>query len=583
MSVQNVRDAIERFLADSTPQVLCIRGAWGTGKIYTWKDVATQRRKVPGGIALSQYAYISLFGLNTIQEIKLDILQSTVASTQIGQLITAETLRERFDSAEGPAKRAFLWAARGIMGNRFDSLVAALSMTTAKQIIVFDDLERKGDKLNNSDVFGLTSYLTEERKCKVVLLLNELQLKPEDKAVFDSYLEKVVDISLRFDPTKEEIARIAIEETDMVADLVRNNVIHLGITNIRVIRKVLGMVKELAPLVSDYSCVVLENAAAIITLFGWSYLQPHNAPKLEYLKRVHTFSPQKDDADLDLQWRDLLASYNFTHASDFDLALLEGIEKGYFEKDKIEKHASVLHNADARNKVEKEMRSIWDDMHYSFVKPVDQVLDRFYESYMRNIEYQSMGDMVIFERLFRELGDPRSDDFVERYIAVNHDRPDALDISRLERMGEELTDKVREKILAAAASQSAALTNDEVVFRLAKLGFEDEYLELAAAMPVSEYIRILKSYEGAQQSDIQNAFRQYLRVGTSDSRPAMIMHKAGKALREIAKESLINRRRAMRLGLIQRLEAEEKAERKLLAAEQDARKASTTEHGREDE
>jgi hypothetical protein len=96
------------------------------------------------GIALSEYAYVSLFGLDSIQELKLNILQNTVASSKVGDFINDEALRDKLDRAEGPAKRTFLWAAKAIAGNRFESVLAALSATTARQIVVLDDLERKG-------------------------------------------------------------------------------------------------------------------------------------------------------------------------------------------------------------------------------------------------------------------------------------------------------------------------------------------------------------------------------------------------------------------------------------------------------
>ena len=76
MSVQKVRDAIERLLAKKTPQVLCIRGVWGTGKTYTWNDVLLNAAKAKK-VEAEKYGKVSLFGLNSIQEIKREIFQST--------------------------------------------------------------------------------------------------------------------------------------------------------------------------------------------------------------------------------------------------------------------------------------------------------------------------------------------------------------------------------------------------------------------------------------------------------------------------------------------------------------------------
>lgn len=137
---------------------------------------------------------------------------------------------------------------------------------TNRVIVCLDDFERKGAKLSNTDVLGLVTYLKEERDCKVVLLLNDMKL--DDRKTFDNYLEKVVDLDLRFEPTPEEIANIAIPEDgrDNIGEMVRANAITLGINNVRVIRKIIGLVRDVAPMLTEYSFRVTMNATSTITL-----------------------------------------------------------------------------------------------------------------------------------------------------------------------------------------------------------------------------------------------------------------------------------------------------------------------------
>ncbi len=553
MSVSNVRAAIQRFIEHPNAQVLCIRGEWGTGKTWTWEDVlkdAASKDKVKA----KKYAKASLFGLNSIKELKREIFQSAINPDQIGKPLNADSAKNLFESAKSWGK----WAANKASFLHDDALTAAIEVAALfarDQLILIDDLERKGEDLRSVDVLGFISQLRDERNSKVVLLLNDEEL--DDQEEFTSYLEKVVDVYLRFSPTEEEVARIAIPETDEVSVMVRNNSIELGIKNVRVIRKIFALAKHLEPMLSKYSKVVTHNSVGAITLLGWSHLQPKNAPPIEYLKRVHTYSPKTGDEDLDLKWRDLLLKYRYTHTSDYDLVLLKGLENGYFDPVEIEKHASELHQADARHKVELEVRAIWDDMHYSFTKPAEGILNAFHESYVRNIAFMTLGDMTVMERLFRELGDERSEELVDRYIAAHKDKPGAFDLDRLERFGEEMTTSIKEKIAAAEAEQAPKLDPDEVFIALAKRGFDEELYDVAAKLPVSEYIRILKSHEGPELSSIISGLRQYLNTGNLDARLYIVMDKAGAALREIATESPINARRARRLGLIQRLEAKE--------------------------
>jgi len=95
MSVQNVRAAISQFLATDTPQVLCVRGDWGTGKTYNWQKLVKELRGSKATIALGQYAYVSLFGVNSITQLKGSILQNTVQRSQIGDEISEESVRAK--------------------------------------------------------------------------------------------------------------------------------------------------------------------------------------------------------------------------------------------------------------------------------------------------------------------------------------------------------------------------------------------------------------------------------------------------------------------------------------------------------
>jgi Cdc6-like AAA superfamily ATPase len=76
VSVELVKKAMLKFLADPTPEVLCIEGKWGTGKTYAWGDAVRQAASAKA-MHITKYAYVSLFGLNNPS----DIVQSVFANT----------------------------------------------------------------------------------------------------------------------------------------------------------------------------------------------------------------------------------------------------------------------------------------------------------------------------------------------------------------------------------------------------------------------------------------------------------------------------------------------------------------------
>jgi hypothetical protein len=551
MSITNVRAGILRFLESDKPQVLCIRGAWGTGKTYTWDDVLA-KAMVDNKIKAQKYAKASLFGLNSLKELKREIFQSSVDIAEIGKPFDIKNVRRNVKTAMSWGK----WLATKASFLHEDAVTAFIEMEALyarDQLILIDDLERKGEELRSVDVLGYISQLRDDRGSKVVLLLNDEEL--EDEPEFTSYLEKVVDVYLRFDPSGTEIAYIAVPETDKLSVLVRDNAIALGIDNVRVIRKLLTLVRDLAPSLTKYSETVTRNAAAAITLLGWSYFQPKLAPPLDYLKRVNTYSQSSVDEKLDLKWRDILRNYGFTHASEFDLLLLKGIENGYFDTTEIEKHGKELHRADERGKADKEMEAVWSEVHFSFTSPAQAILDKFFDTYNRNIEFISIGEMAALEGLFRELGDDRSDALVDNYIAYNKDNPGAFDLDRMEMFGQELPPAVMERIAVVKAAHVPQLSADEVLMALEERGFEEKVYDAASKLSVDDYLRILKSHEGNDLRQIMTGLKKYVNTSGLDPRILTVMEKAGEALRQLAAENPLNKRRAMSLGLIQRLDA----------------------------
>jgi hypothetical protein len=92
MTVALVRQAIHAFLRTPNPQVLCIRGKWGVGKTFIWDEVFNQA-KVDGSVALPYYCYVSLFGLQSIDEVRQTIFENRVTTKKIEIEPSLESLR----------------------------------------------------------------------------------------------------------------------------------------------------------------------------------------------------------------------------------------------------------------------------------------------------------------------------------------------------------------------------------------------------------------------------------------------------------------------------------------------------------
>ena len=179
---------------------------------------------------------MSLFGINSLDDLKLTVFENS------------NFLLKEDASTTGQAKEAGNWLYKlgrkstpiagelPLIGKLIKTGGALFFSTVRDQIVCIDDLERRGSGLAVKDVLGLISFLKEQRRCKVALLLNEDELDDDGRAEFDGNLEKVIDVKLSFMPTVAESVAIALTVPGSVNDRLKANCTRLGIANIRVIR-----------------------------------------------------------------------------------------------------------------------------------------------------------------------------------------------------------------------------------------------------------------------------------------------------------------------------------------------------------
>lgn len=566
MSTERVQEEVKKFLKSKEPEVLCLRGNWGTGKTYNWKTIAKAAKDEKGGIGFGTYAYVSLFGVNSIADVKMQIIQSTHATSSIGEELTSGRWTVLWDKMEQKVKQTTAWAASALAKSQFEAAMAAMAVTINKQIICIDDIERKGAGLRASDILGLVSYFKEERECKVAILLNDLVLEGTDKKDFFAYLEKVVDINLLFAPTPSESAKIALEEMEgpqKLKEMVIERVTTLGIDNVRVIRKIFRLVVMIADQLDGYASEVLQNVVSSLVLFGWSYYQPELAPPTNYLcdsrSEWGTINDKDKQTEDERKWGLLLDNYGFAYTDRFDLVLIKGVADGYFQNEAVAEHAAELHKRGEANAAQNELRAAWDVYHYSFRNTDLEVLDALYSAFNKNIEFCNVGNVVSLVNLFRELGDTkRAQEMLDAFLTTKKNLKGAFDIDHFHLRDQEVPKDVKEAFAKAQQAQKPDYTVDDALMRLKDEGYNDEVTIGLAAAPTKEYLRVFMSYEGSETlGEILRGVSQYLRVHGINRYAEAIMDRSGEALRMIAKISPLNEQRARSWGLIQRLEKSE--------------------------
>jgi KAP family P-loop domain len=315
LSIELAKKALGKFIGTSAAETICIRGKWGVGKTYACKQYlneAIEKRTV----ALPYYSYVSLFGLNSADTLRQAIFENlnptqaeastytfddrlTLLAKRGGQF--ASKISSVTDNLKLPLVDAYV---RTISGG----IRQIVALTISRTIIFIDDFERKGRDLKVTDILGVISELKEEKQCKILLIMNMDVLSAMDKTDFDTYFEKVIDISLEFAPTAEEIVGIALSGKGQIYDWLRSDCIQLKILNIRIIRKIERLIHQLYPIVDTLDSSVMRNIVHEVVLFGWSVYSGEGAPTLEYLTykryRQRFLSQERaNSSEVELRWR----------------------------------------------------------------------------------------------------------------------------------------------------------------------------------------------------------------------------------------------------------------------------------------
>lgn len=557
MSTELVKAEIFRFLEDPHAEVLCIRGDWGVGKTFAWRQFLSEAEDA-NRLAFDNYAYVSLFGLNSLDSLRYTIFESTVAKGKFVAGPDTNTLRSLLQKSKnlGRKGRYIYDSFLTIVGKKDagDALARAAFLLVRNQLICLDDLERAGTALEMRDVLGLTSFLKEQRNCKVVLLLNLDQMKDNEKDEFDRQLEKVVDVFLHFGPTPQEAAAIAIIKDQPVGISLREHTVELGIKNIRVIKKIERLALQLANILSEYHAGVVKQAIATVALSGWSHLQPGSAPPLDFIRNHNRIVASRhsellDQDDKEKNWQRVLSNYPFISMDDFDRVIIDGVVAGYFNEAELHEEAAKLQSQMERNSRDNSFTAAWELFHHSLTVPDNEVLDALYKGAMANLGLISplnLNGTVSFLREFDR--NQQASQLVAAYIDAHKDDPRYFDRTRHIWSDSPLDDELAQ----AFERQFATFTDDrdprEVLLAIARTqGWNPEDEALIANQTAKDFERLFESIRGPE---LKSVIKMALTLGQRDNEQGRAINAAvSEALRRIGAKSPMSAHRVAHYGI----------------------------------
>jgi hypothetical protein len=559
MSQALAQREIERFLSTPEPEVLSISGRWGVGKTYAWDAaIKNARQHAP----LKRYAYVSAFGLRSIDALKTAIVQSTVLVNAAELEPTIDSFVENITNFDGIKNIAEQSARRGLSviekiaavipyaGSAADILAPGANLLIRNQIICIDDIERSGQGLDVSDILGLVSSLRERRGCKIVLLLNEEGLG-DAKSTFREYLEKAVDQAIRFEPTAEESAAAALSPADPLFTALSERTITLGITNIRVIRRIRRFLSFIEPELTRMHAGVTERVIQSIALLGWSVFEPKLAPKLSRIEQYNLFTnsvSKQTRSDEDLKTDTALAVYEFSRFEDIDTVILAGLQTGGFDKMALKKALSELDTRLATYHVRLEIERPWNIYRDSFIEDANGFVKALVSSVEDHAAAMNSPEMSDTLRMLRELG--REDEarrLVSIYVEALKDAPREFFEERNHGLLAKLDPAIEHAFNQRLLEMPIERDPFEVLLRIGRSnGWNPEDTAFLSSISVDDYYDMLKMSSGRDLTTVIATALQFRDFAAANEQYKQISGSMTAALRRVSAEGPLNAIRVRR-------------------------------------
>jgi hypothetical protein len=564
MSLALIKSQIDRFLATEIPEVMAIKGAWGVGKTFAWNKYITEASRNKN-IALDNYSYVSLFGLNSLDELKLSIFMEVIHKKHIGTEEGNGVIKFADKKWSSLSRRAIeLFRGLPYAKDLWPVIQSVAFHSLRKAIVCIDDFERKGDNLNAKDVMGLVSFLKEQKKCKVVLILNDESLEGNAVNEYKKYREKVIDIELLFNPSASECASIALP-TDKIGIELKDLVEKLKINNIRIIKKIESLSRIVSPLLSRFEEEIVHQAFHTLTLFTLCfYSRTASVPDYEFVKNFEygllgLGEDKKDESEEEKGWKAILRQYGYNKTEEFDLQIATLVERGYMNEDQFVTEASKLNDQLVASKSQDSYYKAWQAYHYTFEDNEEELVKGMFESYKKNVKYISPMDLDGTVRLFRELGkDALADQVIEIYIRERQSEKSLFSIDDFPFRDHIKDKKLLQEFAVVYQTKKEKRTLRDVLAKIAgKDGWGGGDEEILSSASVEEYIALFKTEKGPHLPIWIDTCLQFGRFSNASERMIKIAEKATTALRIIGTESTLNKLRVKKYGIQPKLEEKE--------------------------
>ena len=264
---ENIEQRLTEILQRDNAVCVVLDGEWGVGKTTFWKNFSAENFD-------KNSVYVSLFGKESIQEIKQEIGIQIYKRNKYISEFSKKARHLKFDKVIDEITPK--------LGSAVIGCISFFEKKDFKDIIIcFDDFERMSDKINLKDVLGLISEYKEQQNCHIVMILNHSkmtasakEIQKEDKKnledkefrndsqtkedktelekILSEYKDKIMDYEFYYNPTPQESFNIVSGELEEVyRDVTLRYFEKHAINNIRVMRRAINALNDYKQYLED--------------------------------------------------------------------------------------------------------------------------------------------------------------------------------------------------------------------------------------------------------------------------------------------------------------------------------------------
>lgn len=557
MKVDAVESVLAAFLASDTCEVLALRGAWGVGKTFLWNRFIRKASR-DAKYKFEPYAYISLFGINSLDTLKQTIFEQIVSRSAVGKNADLASLKESTEQVVSSLSRRLVGMNVSLpyVGSVRSFLQSAAFLSVHDVLVCFDDFERKGDALSAKDIMGLVTLLKEQRQCKVIIIFDDSNLNAEAQDDYARLREKVIDTEVTFSPTAEEAAVLAYGSDLSYESHLKNLSVKLDIRNLRILRKIRRAAQQILPLLVNFEPELSERALASLVLYVWcNYSRDSNVPPLQYIRDVSRRHYRKKEVQPSAQeqtWDSVLTSYGYHSTDEFDHALIEAIESGVIDEAALDAGARRANAQIVIGKSHASYAKAWE-MYFGSFEPNEVDLVRELDASIRaNAKFISLPNLDPALRLLRDLNQSAlASNLIDVYIAANKDQPQILDLEESAFARDIGDSELISKANTAFSELSGVPTLASAVASIADRGgwtpADEQTLRYAS---VEDYYNLFKATRGEALGRYITACLNLRGPSPQSEGQGAVKAKVREALLRIGSESPLNASRVARFGVI---------------------------------